>query len=282
MSGRRALVLAVAAAIFASAPARAQDTCASAYESAQELRRSRDFVRARADLRLCERSCPKKLAEDCSGWRLEVEAELSSVLLDVRDAGGAELARVRVSIDGAPAVDVLTADALDLDPVAHTLDFQDATGARARALVTLAAGEKGRSVSVRFPPPHAPLVPLAPSPLSRPPVPSAPTAHTAWSYVLGGVGLAGLVVGAGLGVAGQVERANLQTSCAPYCNKATQVNPIADEWLGAAVAAAAGAALLGGGVAVWFVERRPAEAPAKLSLLPGLGGRAWLSVTGRF
>lgn len=261
------------ASLFASRGARAQDTCATAYESAQELRLRHELSRSRAELRLCERACPKKLADDCSGWRREVEAQLASVVLDARDAGGQVPAGVRVTLDGAPLAAVGAGEAVELDPGKHTLVFEDAAGGRAQADVTLEPGEKGRAVSVRFPPLPAPPAP-------RPPL--APRVRSAAAPVLGAVGLAGLIAGASLGIKGQVDRAALARTCAPRCDRATQVDPIAAEWWGAAIAALAGAALVGTGAAVWIVEGRagtPAGAALVVTVVPGPG---WVGVTGRF
>jgi hypothetical protein len=271
VSARAAGALLVSLSVLGSAAAQAQDTCATAYESAQELRRGRELARSRVELRLCERACPKKLAEDCSGWRREVEAELASVILDARDAEGRTIVGARVTADGAPLGASIPAEPVELDPGAHVLVFEDEAGGRVRVEIKLAPGEKGRAVSVRFPRPPPPLS-------SAPPPPSA-RAHSAAPYVLGIAGLAGLTAGAILGIKGQVERASLERSCAPTCNKATQVDPIATEWLAGAVSAVAGTALLGAGVAVWVGEERAGRAPARVVLAPG---PRWLGVKGRF
>jgi hypothetical protein len=270
----------VSAAVLSSASAFAQDTCATAYESAQELRRGRELMRARADLRLCERSCPKKLADDCSGWRRDVEAELASVVLDARAPEGLALARVRVSVDGSPLVDVVPAEAMELDPGPHVLVFEDEAGARTQVEVALTRGEKRRIVSVRLPRPTPPAPPPTAPPSAAPqPPPPAHSAHTPAPYLLGGLGLAALTVGAILGVKGQIERSSLEIACAPTCNKAAQVDPITAEWWAGAAAAIAGGTLLGGGVVLWAVEERSGKRPAGVTLLPGPG---WLSVRGTF
>jgi hypothetical protein len=136
--------------------------------------------------------------------------------------------------------------------------------------VELAAGEKGRVVAVRLalpPPPPAPAPPEV-----KPAVPRSPV-----SYVLGAVGLAGLAVGAGLGIKGQVDKASLEGSCAPRCDRTMQVDPIAREWWAGAASAIAGGALLATGVVVWAVEGR--SRPARVTLVPSLRG---VIVAGRF
>jgi len=269
--GRGALL--AATALLLTRGARAQDTCATAYEAAQERRRGHELSRSRAELRLCERACPTKLAEDCSGWRREVEAELGSVVLDVRDAAGQAAPGVRVTLDGAPLVSGVAGEPVEMDPGKHTLLFDDASGRHAEAEVTLAPGEKGRAVSVRVS-----LRPL-PAPLLAPARPPPAVTHSPAAYVLGIAGLLGLSAGAVLGIKGQVERAGLAQSCSPRCDRATQVDPIAAEWWGGAIAATAGAALLGIGGAVWIAEGRTGGSAALVSVVPGPG---WVGVVGRF
>jgi hypothetical protein len=266
----RAAGLCLIAAALAAVDARAQDTCAVAYESAQELRRGGELTRSRADLRLCERACPSKLADDCSAWRREVEADLASIVLDVRDADGRPAARARVTADGAPLVETISAAPVEIDPGTHTLRFEDERGARAEVRVTLAKGEKGHAVAVRFP---------RPAPAPPPPPPPALVPRSPAGYVLGALGLAGLGVGAVLGIKGQVQRSDLRSSCAPRCDEATQVAPIAREWWAGAGAAIAGTALLGVGVVVWAVEGRQTRAPAAVTVTAGPGG---VSVAGKF
>jgi hypothetical protein len=275
---RAAPLAALGAALFASGAARAQDTCATAYESAQERRRAGELTRARAEMRLCERACPRKLAEDCTAWKREVEAQLASVVLSAVDADGKPVPGARVTIDGAPFVEALTAEPVDVDPGAHVLAFDDGAGGRAEVRVTLAPGERARAVSVRFPPRPAPLPPGAgdaPKPSGEPPS----VHHSPAAYVLGAVGLGGLLVGGVLGITGQVKKAHLAATCAPGCNKATQVDPIATEWWAGAAAAIAGGVSLGAATAVWLVEGRAPAAPPRVVVVPGPG---WVTVAGRF
>ena len=202
-----------------------------------------------------------------------MEAELGSVLLDVRDASEQPAVPTRTTVDGAPLVDALPGAPVDLDPGRHTLVFEDGAGGRVQAEVTLATGEKGRRVSVRFPARAAPVPPAVPA------LPVTRGGHSAAAYVLGATGLAGLSVGAVLGIKGQVQRAALEQSCAPRCDRATQVDPIAAEWWGGAAAALVGGALLGAGGVVWLVEGRPAGTAVTVGVAPGPG---WVGVVGRF
>jgi hypothetical protein len=262
---------AAVALMLLAAPARAQETCASAYEGAQERRRAGELTRALADLRLCERACPKKLAGDCETWRGEVEAQLASVALTAIDAAGKPLTRARVLLDGAPIAEAITAEPIVIDPGKHALAIDDGAGGRAEAEITLAPGEKGRALTLRFAP-RAPRAPVAPPP---PP----PRAHSAVPWVLGILGLGGLGAGAVLGIKGQVEKAALEKRCAPNCDKAIDVDPIAREWWAGAAAAIAGGVTFGAATAVWFWEERSAKAPPQVRVVVG---PAWAGIAGAF
>ena len=51
--------------------ARAADKvrCAAAYEQGQQLRRQDKLSASRSQLQVCEQTCPKALAADCTRWR---------------------------------------------------------------------------------------------------------------------------------------------------------------------------------------------------------------------
>lgn len=255
---RASLAIVATIALLSPRPARAQQTCANAYESAQELRRAGDLVRSRAELRLCERTCPKKLADDCTAWRGEVEAELPSVVLAAFGDDGRPRADVRVTLDAAPLADAIPKGPIELNPGAHVIVFEAADGARAEVTIDLARGDKSRAITAR-------LVRPAPRPPPAPPPP--PPSRSPLPYVLGAIGLGGLAAGAILGVVGQVERARLAGSCAPSCDKEKQVDPIADKWWAGAAAAIAGGALLGTGIVVYVAEGRAAR-PVRVTLAP--------------
>ena len=95
------------------------------------------------------------------------------------------------------------------------------------------------------------------------PVPAAPlpppVARPAWSYVLMGIGGAGVIIGAGLGVAGHVDRSRLLAQCAPACDPA-DVEWIRRVWVGGGISAGAGLVLAGAGL--WGYLSAPASQPS--------------------
>jgi hypothetical protein len=269
---RRAIVaIAITTAAWAN-EARAQETCASAYERGQELKVRRELVRAQAELRMCERSCPTRLATDCSTWRQEVERAIATVLLQATSEKGAALPNVRVSEHGMP-IGAANGEAVPLDPGSHHLTFEDERGVHVEVDVKLAEGERNKVVAVRFP---APVI--APPPPTTPPKVPPPRPRSNWAYVLGGAGFVGIAVGSVLGIKGQVERSNLDSGCGQTgtCDK-KEVNAIAREWTAGAIATGVGAALLASGVIVWVVttpKASPRATSTTIAVRPGLSAIA--------
>ncbi|CAN93553.1 putative membrane protein [Sorangium cellulosum So ce56] len=273
---KRGLLAALGAAVtlVASSRARAQgvgETCAASYEQAQQLVRDRALLRARAELRVCVSSCPATLARDCQRWSEQVERDMPSVALSATSADGGAPGRVRVLLDGAPLVDALPKDPIELDPGRHTLTFEDAAGTRVVTVVTVPPGDKALPIAVRFPAPA----------LSRPAVGAdAPPVRQRWPLVLVGVGAAGLGVGAFLGIKGQLDRSELRRRCAPGC-PAEDVEAIDLTWKAGAISAGVGFLAAGLGAVLYFQldPVAPATPVASFSFSPGGPG---LSLRGVF
>lgn len=272
---RGLFVFGAALVLVASPDAYAQgigETCSNSYEQAQQLRSESALIRSRTELRLCASTCPAALARDCQTWLTEVERELPSVALSATSADGRASGRVRVLIDGAPLVEAIPKDPVEVDPGRHTLTFEDAAGTRVEALVTLVAGDKALPIAVRFPAPApAPAPALAPAPERR---------RQRWPLVLLGAGAVGLGVGAVLGIKGQLDRSHLRDTCAPRCAPA-EIDAIDSTWTAGAIIAGSGLLLSGLGTALYFQLSPvfPAAPATGVSLAPG---GAWLSFSGAF
>lgn len=185
------LVAAVIAVVAVSAPARAdspRDACIVASESGQELLHGGKLVDARARFVACATaSCPGLVRDDCSRHLAEIEKALPSVVFEARDAAGALVTNVHVTIDdAAPFTERLDgATAIPVDPGEHRFTFDAAGFASVKKTVAFREGERGR---------HE-IVALAAAEAQPTEGSSSPTA----AYVAFGIGAVGLVVG---GVAG--------------------------------------------------------------------------------
>ena len=216
MTGRAALGAALSLVLLVSSPglARAEapdkTRCADAYENAQKLERSGKINDALAEATLCSSStCPEILRADCSKWLGPLRARQASLLVEAHDASGADLADVRVSVDGVVVREHLDGLAIFVDPGPHTLVLEGPR--REQRSIVVREGELGRRVAVTFGSAAPPVPPPAPAPETRRrPIPVA-------SWIFGGAGLVGLGTFAVFGLTGRALDDELGRTCAPTC-----------------------------------------------------------------
>ena len=259
------LVVATLSSVSSPAWAGDKQRCTEAYEQSQELRRQKKLSGARAALLVCEQECPRILVTDCERWRSEVEAVLPTVRLEAKDAQG-KAADAGVLVDGVPLVSRIGDDPVAVDPGEHVFRFVGHDGATSEQRVILKEGEQGRTVSAVLG-----AVASSGSPEAgggggggehvgsatggeRRHVPAA-------SYLIGGVGVVGLAVGAVLTIKGHVDESTLRASgCAPNCSTGA-VDSIAHEYNGAWIGAGVGVVALGTAVLLWRPWQREPAAP---------------------
>ncbi|HLK36590.1 MAG TPA: PEGA domain-containing protein, partial [Polyangiaceae bacterium] len=81
--------------------------CLASHEEGQVAKRDGRFDRAREAFANCQRDvCPAAVRSRCTEFARALEAAQPTVVVIVRDAKGADVGGARVSVDGAPAVDV--------------------------------------------------------------------------------------------------------------------------------------------------------------------------------
>jgi hypothetical protein len=255
-------LLAVADVARAQGSQDLKEACAASYEQAQTLRRAAKLGLARAQLAVCQQTCPAVLARDCRRWVDEIEREMPALSFRVVDRNGAPLSGVQLSVDGELLEMPAEGELLRLDPGRHRIVLRYGDERHARALELEPKQREVLSVAfdvVREPePPSSTGDPTADrgGELSIPPA--------AWA--LGAVGVVGLGAGAVLGIKGHVDRSDLRSRCAPTCEQ-DEVDAIRRDWTIAAVAAGVGA--VAAGVAIWLVID---ENQARVSLSPTPGG----------
>jgi hypothetical protein len=215
-----------------------------------------------------------------------------SFVLSARDAAGADLVDVKVTMDGTPIATTLDGRAVDVDPGLHTLVFEKADGTRVQTTAMAAERGKGKVVAVTFtgPPPSA-VVPLpapsrmptpAPAPATEPAPPASNgSALRTVGIVTAAVGAAGLVVG---GVFGGLALATKGAHCnGGVCDPGststayTQGNVSTTGFVAGGILAAAGLAMFlmaptGGGESTRGVALAPVLGPTEGGVQ--LGG-AW-------
>jgi hypothetical protein len=261
---KTALALPIALAVLVVSTAAAADdkaACLAASSQGQTLRNAHQLLEAREQFRICSgQQCPGVVQHDCEDWLGEIDKSIPTVVLAAKDGSGHDLFDVTVTVDGKVIAKKLDGQALPLDPGPHTFRFDLADGTSATQQVLVREGDKLHDVSVVLQAgattPAASSSPATPS--SQPT--DAGTAKPAGSdrgstqrvigYVLIGVGVVGLGVGAGLGFVAKSSdnTAEAETGSARYTdsgNAVSQGNVATGVFVAGAVAAAAG-------VVVWL------------------------------
>ena len=213
--------LAGLAALTVSRSARADElaTCVKASEVGQSLRDEGKYLRAREKFLVCSRDvCPAVVRRDCVGWLTEVDTSLPSVVISATDSGH-DVSDVKVTIDGTPVVGKLEGKPIPLDPGAHALHYEHAGQKPIDDQIVVRAGEKNRLVKVSFGtvPSAAPLA-AAGAPGAAPVVVPQAKPPSPVAYVLGGVGIVGMIGWAYFGLTGTSDAHTLRATCAPNCS----------------------------------------------------------------
>lgn len=210
--------------------------CIESFEKAQVAKKATRYAEARAKALECSNAaCPAAVRGDCAELLRDVEALSPSVVFEVLDGEGRELVDVRVSLDGEPLAERVDAKAVPVDPGEHTFRFEGAPGATT-VKVLVREGEKAKKVSARL------GAPKTPDPTPPAPVEASSTGPSPAAWVLGGVGLVGLGLFAGLGGAGLAEKGELEASCGktPAGCTPAQLDSVKTKFLVADVSLAAG------------------------------------------
>jgi hypothetical protein len=330
MSRRRRLVrvsvgIAIACAIAAGArPARADMTkvqCLDANAKGQDLRRDGKLTAAREQLRACvDPSCPAMVRDDCAQRLADLEHAQPTIAFEVKDATGADVSAVTVTMDGKPLAERLAGVALPVDVGEHTFAFvvngqppvtrtfvltEGAKGRRERIVLTAAAPPAAAPLVAPAPPPAAPVTPAtastpetvpAPVPAPQPVVEPVPESHRARTQkllgvVAGGAGLAGIGVGSVFGAMTLSKKSDQETSCASPTACTGHTQALADHSSGmtdsavATVGFIAGGALLAAGAVLFFTAKPASDPPSATGILlvPSAGpGSAGMLMKGTF
>ncbi len=221
-----ATALAVSSAValcISAGPALAQEdkqVCAQAYEQTQTAKRNGQLRTAREQAAICvSDACPEFIKKDCGQWLSEIDASQPTVVIDVR-VDGKEVTEARVLLDGRPWITGLDGRAHPIDPGQHTIRYE-AGGAASEETVQIREGEKNRKLQADLrtgpggrpggdgrQPPIAPSRPSEAAPVIAP-------------WVIGSVGVAGLIAGVVMGTLVVSDKAVTED----HCDEATLACP---------------------------------------------------------
>jgi hypothetical protein len=283
------------AGVLLAAPARAadptKDQCIDANETAQGLRKNEKLRDAEQRLLVCvSASCPGPVRDDCAQRLTELRAVIPTVVFSVKDDADQDLSDVRVTMDDQPLANKLDGTAIAIDPGPHHFVFESAGRQKEERALVIREGEKDRHERVVLVASPAVATAAAPAPVPeaapRPGVEPEPPAKDGKSQriagvVVGGVGVAGVVVGSVFGIVSKSTYNHALTECPKAPGDCIQQG--VDDGKSAhtqatvsTVAFIAGGVLIGGGALLYFTAPK-----AGVTVSPTVGLRsAGLGVNG--
>jgi hypothetical protein len=215
---------------------------------------------------------------DCLAWLGEVEKSLPTVVVTAKDESGADIADVKVTVDGDALLDKLDGSAVPMNPGMHAFHFAGSDGATLDRQVLVREGQTNQAIPIVLKKlsaaPVAPPVAPVPTPVVPPPAPSAEApggGSSTWrtvGWVLGGAGVVGLGVGTAFGLIATSDKKNANCGTDNLCD-AGPLNSAKSAAVGADVGLIAGGVLLATGVAlVVIAPGRAVEARASVRIAP--------------
>lgn len=256
-------------ALTTARPARAANACVTAAGNAQDLRDANRLREARAALLVCsQRTCNNVVRADCERWLREVDAQTPSLVVRATDARGRDVLGARVMIDDSPSE--LDGHPVTVDPGQRRVRVVARSGAVAEQRVLVALGEKARVVEMKFDVPleedgTAHVAPVGPPTEEKKTPPPAQDKPGVAPYVLGGAGVAALLVFTYLEVSGHSAFSDLENGCGRTrsCTDA-EIDPVKSKFVGAGVSLGIGLVAIGAAV-ITYVVGRPSKVPVNLA-----------------
>jgi hypothetical protein len=272
--------------------------CVEANTKSQDLRREGKLAESREQLHRCgDPACPRLIRDDCSKRLDDLDKVQPTLIFDVKDARGADVIDVKVSVDGKPLADHLDGSPLKVDPGAHLFTFEVAGQKSMSDKVLIREGEAGRHESVVFdqlnppPPGQAPAQGgMLPGGSSESAPPSKPGPQRTIGLVVGGVGIAGLAAGIVFWQLGSSAWNSAKQACGGNVSACTDVNSANSDKSTAStdatvstIAFIAGGALLATGGVLFLTGGHEKAASASFVVAPSVGPRsAGLVMSGGF
>ena len=295
-AGRLRVALGAAAVIvLSSAPALAEatkDQCIEANNKGQDLRRQEKLTEAEDQFRKCaDPACPPMVRDDCTRRLDDAQRAEPTVAFQVKNAAGADETNVTVTMDDRPLASKVDGRALPVDAGQHVFVFTVQGQAPVTLTLVLTEGEKGRleRVVVGSPPADGTAGGVLDASSVPPPGGGLGTQKTV-GLVLGGVGVAGVVVGGIFGGLALSKKSDQTSACASPSSCTDRDAAISahsssqSDGTISTIGFVAGAALVAAGAVLFFTGHAPEKTnAARLHVVPAVGpGGGALSLGGAF
>jgi hypothetical protein len=261
-----ALAVALGSGANAAAAAPTKLECSDANDASISLKAAGKLIEARSALAVCTAtSCPAPIRDDCTRRGAELNAKIPTILFHVVDGDERDLPGVTVSLDGAPPTPLSTTDT-ELDPGSHVFAFYAPGQPVVTKTFVVNEGERSR----------AERVVLGAGATSDEPRGGGRSRQRIAGLVIGGVGVASLVVGAALGGVAIATWHRAESDCGTGCSPTSRANAERSSAIhdatGSSVAFAVGGAMAATGVIIVLTAPSKA-APSRpvASLAPDVG-----------
>jgi hypothetical protein len=248
-----------------------RDDCFNAAEATQKLKGEKKLSAAREQVLVCSRDvCPGVVRADCAKWLTEIDAAMPTVVIRARDESGHDLIEVRVLVDGVEVKPKLDGIAIPLDPGQHKLRYEPAGKPAVEDTILAVENEKGRVLRVDL---RGGGQPATPPPIATPPRPTTRAGASPAPWIIGGAGVASLVVFGVLEIVAQGEYSDLKNGCgATRSCTDSQVSGTQTKFVAAGITMGLGIAALA--VAIpWLIVGATKKSEAKVAAAYWMTGR---------
>lgn len=260
-------------AALAAAPTNAD--CVAASDASLKFGNDHKLRAERSQLLVCAATtCPADIKKECLARVDEVNAQIPTIVFSVKDAKGADLSGVKVTMEGEVLAEGLQGTALSIDPGEHMFVFETTGQSPVTKKLIIVQGQKDRREVVTFGAGASGLVEGTPS---TPPKGADDGGGMGTQKILalvaGGVGVVGLGVGTAFGVSALSKKSDAQGACPNTCVTQDGVNKWSDATSTGTISTIAlivGGAGVAAGAVLWFTA--PSTSSSSTQVGVGLRG----------
>jgi hypothetical protein len=257
--------------------------CVAANHSSLQLGNEHKLRAERRTLLVCaSASCPAAIRKECLAQVEEVKNQIPTVIFAAKDAAGADLMAVRVSMDGEVLADRLEGVSLAVDPGPHTFTFEVPGQTPITKTFLMQEGQHDRREVITFGAPRKAVDPSGgggtpPSSIPGPPASTEPSqglgTQKVLALVVGGIGVMGLGLGTAFGVYALAKRSDAQNACPGQCTTAAgedKWNDVSSAGNVSTISFIVGGVGVAGALTLWLTAPSSRAAPStQVGLGPG-------------